>query len=117
MPTSFSNPKDLKFVINLGTGSFGSSNANTITLQGFRATVDIDKAGGAMMGTLRATIFGIKQSDINSITTIQWQPQKLIPNTVQVFAIDGTQSTLVFSGNIVTAWGNYDNMPDVYLNI
>lgn len=117
MTQSFTNPKDLKFVINLGTGHFGSSSANTITLQGFRAVADIDKAGGMMMGTLRASIFGVKQSDINSITTVQWQPLAFIPNTIQVFAIDGDQSTLVFTGNIINAWGNYDNMPDVYLNI
>jgi len=114
---SFDNPKGLKFVINLGTGNFGSSSANTITLQGFRASVDIDKAGGMMMGTLRAQIFGVSQSDMNSITTIQWQPLAYIPNTVQVFAIDGQQSTLVFTGNIINAWANYDNMPDVYLSI
>jgi len=117
MTQSFANSKVLKFVINLGTGSFGSSSANTITLMGLRASVDIDKAGGMMMGTLRASIFGVSQSNMNSITTIQWQPQAFIPNTVQVFAIDGTQSTLVFTGNIINAWANYDNMPDVYLSI
>lgn len=117
MTQSFSDSKDLKFVINLGTGGFGSSSANTITLQGFRAVVDIDKAGGAMMGTLQASIFGVKQSEMNSITTVQWQPLSYIPNTVQVFAIDGDQSTLIFTGNIINAWANYDNMPDVYLSI
>jgi hypothetical protein len=79
--------------------------------------VDIDKAGGMLMGTLRAQIFGVSQSDMNSITTLQWKPKAFIPNTVQVFAIDGTQQTLVFSGNIVNAWGNYQNMPNVFLMI
>jgi len=70
-----------------------------------------------MMGTLRASIFGVSQSDMNSATTIQWNPLAYIPNTIQVFAIDGKQSTLVFSGNIINSWANYDNMPDVYLSI
>ena len=48
---SFENKKALRFVITLGTGKFGSSNNDTITLQGFRASADIDKAGGMMMGT------------------------------------------------------------------
>jgi hypothetical protein len=118
MTLSFDNSKDLKFVFTLGTGNFGSSSSgNTVTLQGFRAVVDIDKAGGAMMGTLRASIFGVKQSEMNSLTTIQWQPLAFIPNTVQIFAVDGDQTTLVFVGNIVNAWANYDNMPDVYLSI
>ena len=114
---SFENKKALRFVITLGTGKFGSSNNDTVTLQGFRAIADIDKAGGMMMGTLRAKIYGVKQADMNSITTLQWKPGTLIPNTVEVFAIDGPAETLVFAGNIVNAWGDYSAMPDVFLNI
>lgn len=114
---SFDSKKQLRFVITLGTGKFGSSNNDTITLQGFRAIADIDKAGGMMMGTLRAKIFGVKQVDMNSVTTLQWKPGTLIPNTVEVFAIDGAAETLVFAGNIVNAWADYQSMPDVYLHI
>lgn len=114
---SFDNKKQLRFVITLGTGKFGSSDNDTITLQGFRATADIDKAGGMMMGTLRAKIYGVKQQDMNSITTLMWKPGTRIANTVEVYAIDGAAETLVFAGNIVNAWGDYQNMPDVYLHI
>lgn len=114
---SFENKKALRFVITLGTGKFGSSNNDTITLQGFRASVDIDKAGGVQMSTLRAKIYGVKQADMNSVTTLQWKPGTLIPNTVEVYAIDGAAETLVFAGNIVNAWADYQNMPDVFLHI
>lgn len=114
---SFANKKQLRFVITLGTGKFGSSNNDQITLQGFRAIADIDKAGGMMMGTLKAKVYGVKQEDMNSITTLQWKPGTLIPNTVEVFAIDGPAETLVFAGNIVNAWADYQSMPDVFLHI
>lgn len=114
---SFSEKKQLRFVITLGTGKFGSSNNDQIVLQGFRATVDVDKAGGMMMGTLRARIYGVRQQDMNSVTTLQWKPAKLIPNTVEVFALDGAAETLVFAGNIVNAWADYQSMPDVFLHI
>ena len=114
---SFSDKKQLRFVITLGTGKFGSSNNDQIVLQGFRATADIDKAGGMMMGTLRAKIYGVKQADMNSVTTLQWKPGTLIPNTVEVYAIDGAAETLVFAGNIVNAWADYQGMPDVFLHI
>lgn len=114
---SFDNKKQLRFVVTLGTGKFGSSDNDTITLQGFRATADIDKAGGMMMGTLRAKIYGVKQADMNSVTTLQWKPGSRIANTIEVFAIDGAAETLVFAGNIVNAWGDYQNMPDVFLHI
>lgn len=111
------NKKRLKFIITLGTGKFGASNNDQVTLEGYRATVDIDKAGGMMMGTLRAGIYGVTQDDMNSITTLQWKPQEIIPNTVEVYAIDGDTETLVFAGNIVNAWGDYQTMPDVYLRL
>lgn len=114
---SFDSKKQLRFVVTLGTGKFGSSNNDQITMQGFRAIADIDKAGGMMMGTLRAKIFGVKQADMNSVTTLQWKAGLLIPNTVEVFAIDGAAETLVFAGNIVNAWADYQSMPDVYLHI
>lgn len=107
------NKKRLKFIITLGTGKFGSSENDQITLEGYRAIADIDKAGGMMMGTLRARIYGVSQDDMNSVTTLQWKPQSIIPNTVEVYADD----TLVFAGNIVNAWGDYQTMPDVYLRL
>ena len=108
MAKSFDNKKALRFVITLGTGKFGSSNNDQITLQGFRASVDIDKAGGVQMGTLRAKIYGVSQSDMNTCTSFTMQAPRdggylYQPNTVEVFAIDGDVETLVFAGNIVNA--------------
>lgn len=114
---SFDYKKELRFVITLGTGKFGTSDNNQIILQGFRATADIDKAGGMMMGTLRAKIYGLKAEDMASVTTLQWKPQTLIPNTVEVYAIDGPVESLVFAGNIINAWGDYNGMPEVFLHI
>lgn len=114
---SFENKKALRFVITLGTGKFGSSNNDQIILQGFRASADIDKAGGVQMSTLRAKIYGVRQEDMNSVTTLQWKPGTIIPNTVEVYAIDGHVETLVYGGNIVNAWADYQNMPDVFLHI
>jgi hypothetical protein len=114
---SFDNIKDLKFVITLGTTSFNEQGDNQITLRGFRAVADITKAGGVQMGTLRAQIFGVAQSDMNTITTLQWKDGTLKKNTIVVYAIDGDAETLVFAGNIVNAFGVYQNLPDVYLSI
>ena len=114
---SFDSKKQLRFVVTLGTGKFGSSDNDTITLQGFRAIADISKAGSVQMGQLRAKIYGVKQADMNSVTTLQWKAGLLIPNTVEVFAIDGAAETLVFAGDIVNAWADYQSMPDVYLHI
>ena len=117
MTSSFTNKKSLRFVITLSTGKFGSANNNQITLQGFRAMAEIENAGGMQMSTLRARIYGIPQSDMNAATTISGALGYVPGNTVLVYAIDGTTETLVFAGNIINAWGDYNNMPDVNLYI
>jgi hypothetical protein len=115
--SSFSSKKELRFVITLGTGTFGSSSNNQITLEAFRATVDIDKGGGMMFASLRAQIYGVPMSEMNSITTLQYKALTTIPNTISVYAIDGPQETLIFAGNLINAWGNYQQVPDVFLQI
>lgn len=114
---SYKDKNQLKIVVTLGTGKFGSSDNNQITLQGFRSVVDIDKAGGVQMSTLRARIYGVRQEDMNSITTLQWKSGTWIPNTVEAYAVVGDVETLVFAGNIINAWADYQGMPDVYLHI
>lgn len=119
--SSFANKKELQFTITLGSGTFDGSLAaflnNQVTLQGFRAAVEIDKAGGNQMGTLHARIYGVSQQVMNAITTLLWKSDQYIPNTVVITAIDGNQQTQVFAGNIVQAWGNYQSLPDVFLQI
>jgi hypothetical protein len=128
LPSSFANVKDLRFVITLKNGnafsSSGGQSSNTITLQGLRASVYIDNAGGAMMGTLRAQVFGVTASDMNRLTSTLWDALVVSPagssfafNTIQVFAIDGTQQTLVYNGDILNCWGVYTSMPNTYLYI
>ena len=123
-PESFANPKNLRFVITLGIQgkSFaGTPGDSTVTLSGLRASVIVENAGGAMMGTLRAQIFGMTANDMNTLTSTLWDTlvvgskAPFAFNTVQVFAEDGPQSTLVYNGVILNCWGVYTSMPEVYL--
>ncbi len=97
---------------------------NTITFEGLRASAYIENAGGAMLGTLRAQIFGVTASDMNTLTSTLWDNLVVLPsgssfafNSVQVTAIDGTQETLVYSGDVLNCWGVYTSMPETYLYI
>ena len=125
-PSSFQNTKDLKFVFTLGSWMTpfvqNGKSYNSITLQGLRATVNIDNAGGAMMGNLSASIFGLPLEHINKLTSLQWKvPTLAAPGstfsmyTVQVYAIDGQQETLIFNGDVLNAWGDFSAMPQVSL--
>lgn len=112
---SFDSKKKLRITITLGTGAFGDS--DQITLEGFRASLNISNAGGLQMGQLTGNIYGMKVSDMDAITSYAKYFGAFKPNTIVVYAIDGKQESLVFTGNIVTAWAEYGGMPDVCLNI
>jgi hypothetical protein len=129
-PKSFANPKKLKFVFTLAIGlpnrflAGGSQQFLTLTIQGLRASVHVDNGGGNMMPQLQAQIYGMTASDMNAVTTINWATQgiaalaNVLPNIVAVYAVEGPgQEVLVFSGNIVNAWGIYTGMPDVFLTV
>src|ERR1700678_13444 len=115
--SSFANIKDLSFTITLNNGSSFGASGNTLTLQGLRATVDIDRAGGAAYGHMHAKLYGVSQKDMNAATSYKYQVADIPRNTISVWAIDGQQQTLVFSGDVVTSWANYQSQPDVYLQI
>ena len=117
--SSFVNQKLLEITITLGAGKTFASGKNTLTIIGLRASVNIDMGGGYMGGTMRARIFGLSQDDMNKITYFAWMPQPQLgpPNAITVNAIDGQQSTLVFVGFIIQAFGNYQAAPEVFIDI
>lgn len=116
MSESFQNKKQLRFEVTLGVGTFSGTD-NVVTLDGFRAIVDVQKAGGQMMSTATVRIYGLDQSLMNTLTTLAFKAMSYIKNTIQIFTIDGDESTLIFKGQIINAWGDYTGAPDVCLYI
>lgn len=112
---SLSNKKAIRVEIKLGNGTFGN-NDQTI-LEGLRTSLNISLAGGLQWGQCRGKIYGMPQSDMNAITTYAPRVGAFKPNIMRAYAIDGVQESLVFVGNIVTAWADYQSMPDVCLDI
>jgi len=112
---SFENQKKLRVTITLGKNTFGDS--DRIVIENYRMTTTISDAGGLHYGSLNANIYGMKQSDMDAITTYQYEWMSFKPNVITVEAIDGDMTSMVFLGNIVTAWAEYGGMPDVCLNI
>ena len=114
---SFQNKKGLRFVITLGSEKFDDKEADQIVIEGFRASAVCENSGWVQMGQLRSEIFGLRQADMNKITSYPLSIGRQISNTIVVYAIDGTQESVVFAGNIVKAWPDYSRMPDVSLRI
>jgi hypothetical protein len=114
---SFTNEKNLIFTITLATGNFQGTDGNTATISNFRATADIDHAGGMMMSAARFKIYGLGAPLMNQLTTIAWLSFGVLKNTIQVQAVDGDVKTTVFQGTIINSWADYSSAPDVFLYI
>jgi hypothetical protein len=111
--------KRLKYIITLSVGIFGTTGNNQLILYGYRSTTNIINAGGAQFSVATCEIYGVPQEDMNDVTTLMWTRNLLNQNTIEIYALDDNESytTLVFAGDIIQAFGYYQNMPDVYLYI
>lgn len=108
----------LKFDFELGKGEFGESGTNAVSLEGFRASAKIVKAGGNAMSTAQITIYGMTLSKARSISTLGLRPATQRLNKVTVQAGDeGGAMSAVFDGTITNAWIDFQGMPTVSLQV
>jgi hypothetical protein len=90
-------------------------------VEGLAATAQISAAGG-IMSQCEATIYGMKQSDMNALSTIAMLTLKRqygnVGDTVLIEAGDAeTGLNEVFYGDIFNAWADYQGAPDVCLKL
>lgn len=111
--------KKIDVTVTLGTGQFGDSGSNTVTLTGLRVHAGIQSFGGDAMPQAQLRIFGLPLDMVNQLTTIgPINSAIMFRNSVLVAAGDdeGGMQT-VYSGTIWNAWGEFEGMPDTPLNI
>ena len=110
--------KHLDLTFQLGTGAFGDSGFNTLTITGLRASVSISKAGGNSLSELSLRVWGITQEVMNQLSgtgqDIVSQRRNLI--TVSAYA-DGQTPAIVFQGIINQCWPDYSGAPDVAMAV
>lgn len=110
--------KQITLTIALGTGSFGETGKNTVTLSGLRASAIIEKFGAPTFNTATIRVYGVPLDIMNKISSL-WLPMPLTrQNFITVTAGDAINGMpVVFQGDIWTAWSNLGNQPDASLDI
>lgn len=110
--------KHLDLTFQLGTGSFGESGFNTLTIKGLRASVSISKAGGNFLSEMNLRVWGMTQAVMNQLSgtgqDIVSQRRNVI--TISAYADDQTPA-IVFQGIINQCWPDYSGAPDVALAV
>lgn len=111
--------KQISLTIALGTGQFGDTGFNTVTLTGLRIKSEIQQFGGDAMPQVQLRVYGLPPSMINQLTAIgPINSAVLFHNSVLIAAGDeGSALTTIYSGTIWQAWGDFNQMPDTALNI
>ncbi|SKC78269.1 hypothetical protein SAMN05445504_2366 [Burkholderia sp. CF099] len=111
--------KRIDVTVTLGTGQFGDSGSNTMTLTGHRVHAGIQVHGGDAMPQAQLRLFGVPLDTINQLTTIgPINAAVMFRNSLLVAAGDDeTGMQTLYSGTIWQSWGEFESMPDVPLNI
>lgn len=111
--------KLIDLTITLGSGDFGATVGDTVTLRGLRIMADVVNPGGPSMGMCSLRVYGLPFEMMNKLTTIGVINNAIrIKNTILVAAGDkenGMQS--VFQGVISEAWADYNSAPEVAFHV
>jgi len=91
---------------------------NQLTLTGLKTTAVINSAGFPAFPTCDIKIYGMAQSDMNTISALAFEVTGVSPNTVQIDASSdgGVSFSTVHAGQIVFANIAY-NPPEAYLQV
>ncbi|WP_288038692.1 baseplate hub protein [Acidiphilium sp.] len=110
--------RELAFEFKLGKGQFGESGYDAVTLNGYRASVQISKSGRYGLAQAQARIYGVSDSIMNRLNTLgnQFYTQSHRFNEIAIAAGDSVRGlATVFVGQIWNAWIDFDSAPDVAL--
>lgn len=114
--------RQVEVVFTLAQDGFGTGDAETITLSGYRVRCLIESTGleSGMACALRME--GLAQPLLNRLSLMQAGMVAQTRNTVTIFAGDGAQQgssamPVVFSGGVVEAFVDYANSPDVAFEV
>ncbi|MGZ9710445.1 baseplate hub protein [Glaciimonas sp. GNP009] len=111
--------KRIDVTITLGSGNFGSSGSNSVTLSRHHVVADVVNAGGESMGALQMRVYGLTQGMMNQLTVVgpiatATRDQNKITLTA---GDDITGMKTLYVGTIDQAWGDYHDAPDIFFNL
>lgn len=115
---SFFTKKKIDITVVLGAGNFGSGRGNTVKLSGLWASVNIQKGAAPAMDTADIVVWGMTRDTMNAVSKLGTPLGYVRNNGVIVEAGDDESGmTTVFSGTIQDASQDFQDAPNVGLNM
>lgn len=110
--------KKINVQFTLANGSFGSGKNNTATITGLRVLANIVVTGGETQATAELAIYGLPLDMMNQLSVVGTQISASYKNSITVEAGDDESGMhLVFAGNIINAFVDANNMPQVCFRV
>lgn len=112
--------RDISLTFTFGTGNFGESGSNTVTVSGLRVSAQIVKAGLTSAPQCQVVIYGLTLSMMNQLSTLGTpQPIAIQRNNTLTVAVSEEDSQLatVFSGTILAAFADLSSAPDAAFTV
>ena len=115
---SFAN-RALTAVVTLGTGTFGQTGMNTVTLAGLRAQATISAYGAPGMNAAEMRLYGVTADVMNAVSTLGVPPTLYRHNnTLTILAGDDVNGMApIFSGYLIYAYQDFAGMPESCLHM
>ena len=114
MVSSFQRRR-IRVTFQIATGTFlREGDPDTVVLEDYRTSVDIDAPGGYEFSVCRLRMYGIEQQTMDRLSIIGYFPLGYMANSLRVEATDnqGVFST-IWLGQIYSAQPDYTGAPDV----
>lgn len=109
--------KAIETHITLAKGSFGGA-GNTKIIKGLATRVSVEKPGFPDKPKCTVEIVNLPLNDMEQLTTLAFKPLQYQRNSISVYAGEqGQQLSLVFRGEITSAFGDFNAAPDPVFKI
>jgi hypothetical protein len=114
MVSSFQRRR-IRVTFQLAAGTFlREGDPDTVVLEDYRTSVDIDAPGGYEFSVCRLRMYGIEQQTMDRLSVINYQNLDFLRNSVRVEATDNEgEFSTIFLGEIYLAHPDYAGAPNV----
>ena len=102
----------VRFTLDAAAGAFTESGLNTVDVKGLRMRATLVNNMSVTMDTLELEIWGLPLEIMNKLTILQNGYTQGIANQVALTAGDGDNMSLIFRGQIFTAWADFSGQPE-----
>ena len=103
---------DVRFTLDAAAGTFTESGTNTVDVTGLRIRAELVNNQSTTMDQLNLEIWGLPLSIMNKLTILQNGYTQGIANQVALSAGDEDNQSLIFQGQIFTAWADFSGQPE-----